>query len=118
MAVTSPNVRGGKMRVFDDAEDVAERVFDRRHFDAAADFLQRVALRRPELEEPLVCGRGIAYAPVGAYPARAGGVARHVWVEAQLEAADVEPDVERLVEIRLNAQGLTVPRLRLGEVGD
>src|SRR5215217_898475 len=42
---------------------------------------------------------------------RSGGVA-FVRLQPELEAADVEPDVERLVEVRLFPQYLAVPSLR------
>jgi hypothetical protein len=55
--------------------------------------------------------RGGVHAPVGDHAgAGAGGVA-FVRLQPELEAADVEPDVERLVEVRLFPQHLAVPSL-------
>ncbi len=58
-------------------------------------------------------GRDVAHTPVGARTDRRVGVR----VEAQLVAAGVEPDVERLVEVGLNAERCCPPRFTRGEVG-
>lgn len=99
------------MRVLDDPDDVAEGVFDRRDEDSAAHIRDRLALLRAEFREACERGARVGDAPVGD-DAVAGDRARGVGVEAEFVAADVEADVERLVEVRPGAEQRGVPLLR------
>jgi len=63
-------------------------------------------------------GARICDTPVGTRSAGAGGAGIRVWVETELITADVEADVERLVEIGLDAEHRAVPGLGPFDVGD
>src|SRR5712692_5685838 len=100
-----------EMRILDDAEKIAEGVVDHRDLDALAHVLERLVDFRAHLLEPRHLGRGIGDAPIRERPLRAGPA---VGNEAELEAAARIAHVERLVEVRLGADELAVPSLRLG----
>src|SRR4029453_11253091 len=107
-----------EVRVLDDADEVPERVAHRRDADASADVLKPgVHLRANplKLRQRLL---GVLDAPVCERAARAGLARRRVRVEPQLEAADVEADGVRLVEVRVDAERLAVPGFAAGEIVD
>ena len=79
-----------------------------RDLDAFADIVRRFAhggARRLQLRER---GGRIGHAPVRDGPVRTGRAVRD---QAQFETADVEADVERLVEVGRDTQHAGVPRL-------
>src|SRR6188508_1047920 len=55
--------------------------------------------------------------PVGHGAALARLATPRIGIETKLEPADVETDVERLVEVRFNAEGRAVPSLRAIQIG-
>jgi len=77
----------------------------------------RGVLAAAELAETGEGRVGVLDPPVDADTARAGRSLGGIGIEPQLEAADVEADVERLVEVRVDAEDGAVPLLRLVEVG-
>src|ERR1700752_790840 len=99
------------MRVLDDADHVPERIFDRRYFDSAANILHRLMHSRAHRRNSLKGGGAIFNTPIrdGAnslFSARTFGR-----LQAQLVTGNIKADVERLVEIRLNAEDFAVPLL-------
>src|ERR1022692_1971981 len=107
--------RGLKLEhgVLDQADEIADRAAERAEFDAFPDILDGLDGDRAHCDH-VFCGcRDVAHAPVGARTDRRVGVR----VEAQLVAARVVPDEERLVEVGLNAQRCCPPRFARGEVG-
>jgi hypothetical protein len=97
------------VRVLDHAERVAERIEHRRRLDAVADVLHGIAQRRAEAREPLDGLADVRDAPVRE---RAVGTGLAVGQEPELEAADLEADVERLVEVRRLAAYQALPFAR------
>src|SRR5690606_18962691 len=105
-----------KVSVLDDPKHIPERIMQRSDQDPFTDVLQFLVSRRAQVNEPLPFGAGIVDTPVrnscfGALQSRT--LERD---DAQLEATDVEPDVERLIEIWLHAGDPDVPLARGGEV--
>lgn len=86
------------MRVLDDPEDVTPGVFHRRHDNTAPDVVGLRVPSRAQPQGPLVRRGGVTHAPVRD-DAFAPGHPGRIGVEPQLVAADVEADVERLVEV-------------------
>ena len=99
--------------VLDDAEQVAERVAHGRDLDAAADVFHRFMDLCPQARQAGKLRRRVRDASVRLH---AGGARLAVGDQPQLEAADREPDVKRLVEIRVAPEYLTIPLLALGKV--
>src|SRR6267378_4309011 len=95
------------------ADHAARPVPDRTELDALPHLPDPGVELGPECEQRGDRLLRVGDAPVG--EGTGGGVA--VGVEAELEAADLESDVERLVEIRFLAEHLGPPRLRRSEVG-
>ena len=106
------------MRVLDDAEHVAEGVPDGPDLHAAPDVLHRLLRRRAEVEESLVGGVGVGDPPVRNASLRPPRGDRGIRDEPELEAADVEADVEGLVEVGGDAERLGIPGLRPRQIGD
>ena len=61
---------------------------------------------------------GILHTPVRDAATRPGFHAFRIGIEPELKATDVEPDVERLVEVRLHTERRAVPGLGTLQVGD
>ena len=59
----------------------------------------------------------VRHTPVGYCSTRARSYPLRVWIQPEFVAANVEADVERLVEVGLNAEGRAVPRLGALQVG-
>src|ERR1700730_10919994 len=96
-----------EMRVFDEPEPVAERIEHDDHLDAVADVLDVLDLLRAGSQEVLEPGADVADAPVGvdtSFLSCRPGIRQ----EPELEAPDGEADIERLIEIGLDGQGLGV----------
>src|SRR5579864_6589294 len=97
-----------EVRVVDQPEPVAERIEQGHHLDAVAHVLDVGRLLGPRRQEVPARRLDVLDAPVDVHAAivalRAG-----VRQQAELEAADREPDVERLIEIWLDAQRLCIP---------
>src|SRR6266850_5676478 len=110
MRLTMLSADGARLevRIFDDAEAIAEGILDRADTNALADVRNVLDGLRAERDQPIENFARIRDAPVRAYAIRARLGIRQ---EAQLEAADGKADVKRLVEIGLDAERLAVPRL-------
>src|SRR6476661_1375311 len=92
----SPDTGRIEMWVLDDAEPIAEWVRDSANLDATTDIgdgVQRSCTKRNEPCESLRCVR---YSPQRLRPHHTRLAIRY---QAKLESADVEADVERLVEV-------------------
>ena len=100
-----------EVRVLDDAEDVAEGILHRRDADPAADVLHRLVRPRAPSASSSRTPRRRPRRPSTATTPPPGTHVAHVGVEAELEAADLEADVEGLREVRLDAEdrGCTRP---------
>src|SRR5215203_815261 len=106
------------MRVLDDPQDIAERIEHRRDPDAAAHVLNALVLPRSQAEEP---GEGcirVGHSPVGLDAPGPWLRALAGRVQSQLEAADAEADVERLVEVGCGLEHGAVPGFRLLQIVD
>ena len=101
------------MWVLDDARDVAEGVAYRGDLDATAHVLNSGTLGCAERQQTRHCGTGIGNTPISD---RTACAVRNFRVEAKLAAADVEADIERLVEVWRDAEDRRIPGLGLGDV--
>ena len=86
------------------------------HPDAATDILNRRTEQRTDALKVLDRSNDVGDAPVGDGPARTGTGDAVVGVQAELVAADIEADIERLVEVRLLFKRGRVPRLGTVEI--
>src|SRR6185436_5550137 len=111
MGVSSLSLGRFEMRVFDDAEHIAPGIEHVRDADALAHVRDLGMRLGAELEQSCVRAGDVLDAPVDAR--RAGGGIGH---QAELVAADIEADVERLVEIRGEVQRFRIPTLALGQI--
>ena len=105
------------MRVLNDAENVSERVENRRNANAVPDLLHRRTLGSAERDEAVESCLRVRNTPIGDRTRVAARSARSIGIESQLVTADVVADVKRLVEVRLNPKDGRVPSLSLVEVG-
>jgi hypothetical protein len=105
-----------EVRVLDDAKHIAVRVEDGRHPDAVADVLNAVVLCCSEFKEPTKRRVRIVQTPVSNHAGAGAWGTALVRLQPELESADVETDVKRLVEIRPDAEHHAVPFLRLVEI--
>src|SRR5258705_12286903 len=110
MRLTTLSAHGIRLevRILDDAETIAERILHRADANALADVRYFLDGFRAELDQSIENLARIGDAPVGAYAVRARLRIRQ---QAELEASDGKADIERLVEIRLDAHRLDVPHL-------
>src|SRR5215469_14798340 len=97
---------GAEVRILDDAEAVAKRIDDCGHADALADVRDGIERRRSELQEPGVRRLDVVDPPQRLRPVGPRSGIRH---EPQLEATHRETDIERLIEVRGDAEQLRVP---------
>src|SRR5712692_11231055 len=105
-----------KMRIFDNAEHVPEGILDASHSDPFANILHCFMHGRAELDDSLECGVRVFDSPVSN---GAVGSVRDVSVsrlQAKLVAGDIEPDIERLVEVWFCAEHFAVPGLAFFDV--
>ena len=101
--------RQREVRIFDDAENIAEGIENRGYANPLTHFLNRGSLGRPERNQPGERRFCIGDAPISngtTLPARRAGSIR---IESQFVAGHVESDVKRLVEVRREAQHFRVP---------
>src|SRR5688572_10683230 len=108
---TSFCLLGVEMRVFDDAEHIAPGIEHVGGANIITDVRDIGARLSSELEQPGMRAVDVRNTPINTH--RAG---RGIGQEPQLVPADIEADVERLVEIRCQPQDLGVPALALGNV--
>src|SRR5262249_35668137 len=113
LAVQLTHVGKLEVRILDDAEEVTERIAHGGDLDAAADILDRLLNDGAQSREPRQLGRGVGNAPKHLH---AGGARLRRGDQAQLETAHRETDIERLVEVRVAAQDLTIPLFAAGKV--
>jgi hypothetical protein len=105
-----------EVRVLDDVEHIAVRVEDGRHPDAVAAGLNAVVLCCSEFKEPTKGHVRIVHTPVRHHAGAGAWGTALVRLQPELEFADVETDIKRLVEIRPDAEHHAVPFLRLVEI--
>src|SRR4051812_43914995 len=102
------------MRVFDDTDHVAPRIEHVGHANTFSYILNVRSRTCAEFEQARERWLDVLDAPVGSLRRAFGLTVRR---QTELEAADVEADVERLVEIRREPQDLHVPELGRLDVG-
>src|SRR5205823_2088992 len=107
----------GEVGILNQAHQVAKRIGDRCHTNVATDVLHGRLETRAGASELPDRGVDVWYAPVGHRSTRARTYPRRVRIQPQLVAANVEADVERLVEVGLNAEDRAVPRRGAFQVG-
>ena len=93
------------MWIFNNAEYVAERIENGGDADSFTDILNVCALGCAERQETFQRRLSIGYSPINDDTARASGRG-WIGIETELVAADVEADIKRLVEVRLDAEDL------------
>src|SRR5438067_3035774 len=106
------------MWILDEPDQIPERIGDRRDLDPFADVLDRRRECCASARELLDRLGSVRNAPVGHNPARSGFDAFRVRVESKLVTADVEADIERFIEIGLDAEGAAVPLLGARKIRD
>ena len=105
------------MRVLNDAENVSERVENRRNANAVPDLLHRRTLGSAERDEAVESCLRVRNTPIGDRTRLTAGSAGSIGIESQLVTAHVVANVKRLVEVRLNPEDGRIPSLSLVEVG-
>ena len=105
------------MRVLNDAENVSERVENRRNANAVSDLLHRRTLGSAERDEAFESCLRVRNTPIGDRTRLTARSARSIGIKSQFATADAVADVKRLVEVRLNPEDGRVPSLSLVEVG-
>ena len=103
------------MWILDDAQNVAEGIEHRRDFNILADILNVAVPGRAEFQQSIQGSLRIRDSPVHLHASGTGRTCS-VRVQAEFEATDIEADIERLIEVRLNAEHGSVPRLGLVDV--
>src|SRR5215510_13759575 len=101
------------MRILNDADHVSEWVCHTGNANAFANILHWAMRRRAQLKKAVARGLAIGHFPITCYATRADGDAGHIRIKTKLVAANVEANIERLIEIRLDPEHRAVPRLRL-----
>ena len=101
------------MWIFDHAEDITERVKHSGDSYITADILYLAMLCRSEFKKVLQRSLCIFHSPVSHHASASGSSLRSIRVKPQLVTADVKADIERLIEIGLDAERLAVPTLGL-----
>jgi len=91
------------VRIFDQSEYVAERIENGGDADSFANILNVCALSCAEREQAFQRRSGIGDSPINDDTTRACGRG-WIGVETELEAADVETDIKRLIEVGLDAE--------------
>ena len=93
------------MWIFNDSENIPERVENGGYANSFANILNVRALGGAEREQTFQRGIGIGDAPVNNHAARTCGRG-WIGIETELVTANIEPNVKRLVEVRLNSEDL------------
>ena len=106
------------MRILDDPEEIAERIEHGGDLMPPPTSWTPRCSRAAELQETGIRGLGVRHSPVGRRSAGAGGAVRRIRIQTQLVAADVEADVEGLIEIGRDPEHRAVPGLGPVEVRD
>src|SRR5262249_42600111 len=91
-----PHIGDLEMRVLDDAKQVAEGIPHRRHLDATAHIFPGLVDLGSQGGQASQFGSGIWDPPEYLH---AGDAGLAIWDQPQLEAADREADIERLIEV-------------------
>lgn len=103
------------MRIFNDSETIAERVFENGDFDSVADAGYFGNRFRAEFLQFSINRLNVADAPISD-----GVVAFYnifaVRVESQFKSADVETHVKRFIEIRRETENRRIPIFRRSQV--
>src|SRR2546422_11453017 len=106
------------MGILDQSHEVPERIRHRRHLDAFADVFHGRLERRAGADKVLDSLVRIGYSPVGDSAARPRLYAFRVRIQAELEAANVEANIEWLIEVGLDAERGAVPLPGAIEIGN
>ena len=91
------------------AYEVAKRVCDYRHSDVPTDILNGGLYGRARLREMLDRGIDVRHPPVRNAATCARSYPLGVWIQPELEPANVEADIERLIEVGLHAERVSIP---------
>jgi hypothetical protein len=102
-----------EVRVLDDAEQIAEGISHRCHFDSAAHVLHWLVDFRSQIRQPNQLGSGVSNSPINLY---ASSTRLAVRDQSQLEPADRKTDIERLVKVRLASQYVAIPLFPSSEI--
>src|SRR6266576_2276289 len=106
------------MGILDESPEVSERIRHRCYLDAFPDVFHGRLELRSGCDEVLDGFVGIGDAPVGDATARSRLYALRVRIQTELKAADVEANVEWLIEVGLDAERGAVPLLGAFEVAN
>ncbi|MBW3628033.1 MAG: hypothetical protein KY464_01935 [Gemmatimonadetes bacterium] len=107
---------GSEVRVLDDPDRVAERVQQGGYPDPFADVLHIGVDHRPTPDQIAYRPFDVRYTPVSDHRPR-GRAGCFTRLQPQLVPGNVEPDVERLVEVRLDPERTRVPGRAVGTSG-
>ena len=106
------------MRIFDQANRVAEWIRERYHFDRVTHVSNRRANCGARRDEVISSPIDVGHSPVCETAAGPRPVPRRIGLKPQLVAGDIESNVERLIKIRLLLKCGGVPRFRALQVAD
>src|ERR1700704_6355508 len=101
-----------EVRVLDESHQISKRIGDGRHPNSLADILDRRLERRAGANKVLDRFLDVGDTPVRHRASRSRPDSLGIRIQPELEATDVESNVERLIEVRLDPEGRAVPLLR------
>ena len=104
------------MWILNDAQNVAEGIKHRRDLDALPDVLNVTVPGRAQFQQPIERGLCIHDSPIHFHAAHAVGRARNIGIQTQFEATNIEADIKRLIEVRLDAENSRIPCFGLADV--
>src|SRR6266545_3734680 len=107
-----------EVRVLDETHQISKRIGDGRDANAFPNIPNGGLEGRSRANELLDRLLDVADAPIRHRPSRARFDALGVGIQPKLEATNVEANVERLVEVWLDAEGGAVPLLGALEIGN
>lgn len=107
-----------KVRIFDNANNIAEGIFNGPNLDPFPNVLHRLVSDRAEFDEFLESGFRIFDAPISNCAVGSVVGRRILRLDAEFISAHIEADVERLIEVRLDSEDFAVPLLALFNVAD
>src|SRR5689334_24852529 len=104
------------MRVLNQPDDITERIRNCSNPNIATDILDVSDYSRTRFPEVSKSTFNIRNSPVRDATAWTHSRLRSIRIEPKLEAADVESNIERLIEIRLHTKCFCIPRFRAREI--
>src|SRR6267378_3309036 len=108
----------GEMRVLDEPHQISKRIGDRRDPNSLADILNGRLEGRALANKVLDRFFDVWDTPVCDRAPRTRPDSFGIRIETELVATDVEANVERLIEVRLDPEGRAVPLLGALEIGN